>query len=554
MQAICEGVDRVLVPFRDDIADLERRYLQTPTHSLMFVYERIKAFQPLITFLLSLIGGVRQQRLHGCALLQYLHRHSMHGNPVIMKAIQEYVIVPATSPVHILYVSHMCCFDYRSVQLSVHRVFLKQLTQWMMHGRVVDAYSEFFIQLIEQPACGGAGRHGTDNVTFNTSHSGDAAVAAATAGRFGRAGHPASAAGVSAASAAALGQNGDLWRYEIGYDQLPPYFTPQWAEKVRFIGQTVVTFNLDPNSGDGGAGGHDVSAQAAKASSIHGGSSDGAGLTSETLWNDQEHVFVQQLRAICANGRLHLHCYETVVDEIKVYVSGRLSQIAIEQADLVGQLRLIKDFYLLGRGEFYLEFIKQTRAVLELNGNCAPTTAAGRGTIIDETMAKDIVTAFTTAANNINVADDLEQFQLTVPLDALGAVTGRSSLNVSFYNASLDGQHDGIETAAADAAAAAAAAVVGFIPSLTLRYRVRWPLHLLFSPRMIDGYNEMFRFLLQIKRIQYELQMVWCDHRERRVGRGVGVLQQLRNKLMFVVNNLQYYLQVSEVVRYQNQY
>lgn len=89
LQAICEGIASVLVPFRDDIADLERRYLQTPTHSLMFVYERIKAFQPLLAFLVGFVGGVRQQRLHGCALLQYLHRHSLHGNPVIMRAIQE---------------------------------------------------------------------------------------------------------------------------------------------------------------------------------------------------------------------------------------------------------------------------------------------------------------------------------------------------------------------------------------------------------------------------------------------------------------------------------
>lgn len=431
-----------------------------------------------------------------------------------------------------------------SVQLSVHRVFLKQLTQWMMHGRFVDAHSEFFIQLIEQPARGGGGG-AAHNTTFSTSHSGDvaAAAAAAAAGRLaGRAGQPASAgAGASAsasavAAGAALGPNGDLWRYEISYDQLPPYFTPQWAEKVRFIGQTVVTFNLEPNRGHGHVSrGNDVTGARA--------------LAGETLWNDQEPVFRQQLRAICAGDRLHLHRYETVVDAIKVYVSGRMSQIAIEHADLVGQLRLIKDFYLLGRGEFYLEFIKQTQAVLERPGNGpAATVAAGGvgGAIIDEAMAKDIVTAFATAASNINVVDQLDQFQLTVPLDAPGSGTGRSSLNASFYSADDHHQHGCGGAAAAAAAAASSAAVVGFIPSLQLRYSVRWPLHLLFSPRMIDGYNEMFRFLLQIKRIQYQLQMVWCDHRERRVSRAAaGMLLQLRNKLMFVVNNLQYYLQVS---------
>lgn len=51
-----------------------------------------------------------------------------------------------------------------------------------------------------------------------------------------------------------------------------------------------------------------------------------------------------------------------------------------------------------------------------------------------------------------------------------------------------------------------------------------------------------FRFLLNIKRIQFELHTVWCDHREKKMAKNSQLLQ-LRNKFMFLVDNLQYYLQ-----------
>jgi hypothetical protein len=40
--------------------------------------------------------------------------------------------------------------------------------------------------------------------------------------------------------------NSELWRYEICYDLLPNNFPTNWAEKVLFIGQTVLMFNSDP--------------------------------------------------------------------------------------------------------------------------------------------------------------------------------------------------------------------------------------------------------------------------------------------------------------------
>ncbi len=45
---------------------------------------------------------------------------------------------------------------------------------------------------------------------------------------------------------------------------------------------------------------------------------------------------------------------------------------------------------------------------------------------------------------------------------------------------------------------------------LSLDYRSHWPLHLMFSPDVIEKYNTLFRFLLPIKRIQLDLQFIWA--------------------------------------------
>lgn len=229
----------------------------------------------------------------------------------------------------------------------------------------------------------------------------------------------------------------DLWRYEINYEQLPQYFTPAWAEKVRFIGQTVVMFDVDPAEETKEA----ITWPLDECDTTDGPNQQGRG----SLWNNREQFYANKLQAIIDSTRIHIAQYEPVVDEIKNYVSERLSVIAIKQADLVKQLMLIKDFYLLGRGELFLEFIKQARSVLNTQA-------------ITVDVAREISKAFKGAAHNINVADEADQFQLTVPVESL----------------------DTSQT-------------VGFIQSISLKYKVKWPLHLLFSPRIIEGYNELFR-------------------------------------------------------------
>ena len=59
LQALCNGMDKALDKYRNLVVDLEKRYLRTPSHSLLFIYHQIDRFQPLFFFLLKLISGVK---------------------------------------------------------------------------------------------------------------------------------------------------------------------------------------------------------------------------------------------------------------------------------------------------------------------------------------------------------------------------------------------------------------------------------------------------------------------------------------------------------------
>lgn len=308
------------------------------------------------------------------------------------------------------------------MQRSVHRVFLKQLSQWILFGHFVDENNEFFIQMIELQS-----KSACHNSTFDNSQSAEQTSGSARRTR----GNAFDGIGSSQIHM-------DLWRYEINFNQLPQCFTCTWAEKVRFIGQTVVMFNENPSDQTKDA----ITWPLEDADTTDEPDNQSRG----SLWNNRQQFYANKLNAIIDSKSIHIDRYEPVIDEIKNYVSERLSVIAIKQADLVKQLLLIKDFYLLGRGELFLEFIKQSKSVL--NSPC-----------ITVDVARVIVKAFKGAAHNINVTDDADQFSLTVPVESL----------------------DSSQT-------------TGFIQSISLKYKVRWPLHLLFSPRIIDRYNELFRY------------------------------------------------------------
>lgn len=78
----------------------------------------------------------------------------------------------------------------------------------------------------------------------------------------------------------------------------------------------------------------------------------------ESLWNNQEHLYSNKIQTLYNCNGIDIGAYEQVVNEIKLYVTERLSEIAFNQADLIKHLRLFKDYYLLGWLPKYLRWFR----------------------------------------------------------------------------------------------------------------------------------------------------------------------------------------------------
>ena len=92
---------------------------------------------------------------------------------------------------------------------------------------------------------------------------------------------------------------------------------------------------------------------------------------------------------------------------------------------------------------------------------------------------------------------------------------------------------------------------------LSLDYQVEWPLHLIFGSDTIEKYNQLFRFLLPIKRVQIELQNAWQIKVKTMKHMSDNELfrqaMHLRQHMSFLVDNIYSYLQTDVLEACQNQ-
>lgn len=63
LQALSNGIDLCIKPYRTAMVELEQRFLDTPTYSLMCLYTELTRFEDLLHFLIQFIAGIRTQKL-----------------------------------------------------------------------------------------------------------------------------------------------------------------------------------------------------------------------------------------------------------------------------------------------------------------------------------------------------------------------------------------------------------------------------------------------------------------------------------------------------------
>uniref|UniRef100_A0A1A8DHC5 Gamma-tubulin complex component n=1 Tax=Nothobranchius kadleci TaxID=1051664 RepID=A0A1A8DHC5_NOTKA len=357
---------------------------------------------------------------------------------------------------------------------ACHGVMYKQLAAWMLHGLLLDQSEEFFIK--QGPSAGGAAASQDEEEED---------------------------LGLGGLSGKQLRELQDLrlieeenmlapslQQFSLRTEMLPSYIPIRVAEKILFVGESVQMFEN------------------------HNHSPSRAG----SILKHQEDLFAAELHRLKQQPLFSLVDFENLIDRIRSTVAEHLWTLMVEEANLLEQLKIVKDFYLLGRGELYQVFIDLAQHMLK-----TPPTAV---------TEHDVNVAFQQAAHKVLLDDDnlLPLLHLTVDYQ------GKESKEAS---GPRDGATPPQDTSPREVPPTGWAA-------LGLTYKVQWPLHILFTPAVLEKYNVVFRYLLSVRRVQSQLQHCWALQMQRKLlsSQTDAVKWRLRNHMAFLIDNLQYYLQV----------
>lgn len=128
--------------------------------------------------------------------------------------------------------------------------------------------------------------------------------------------------------------------------------------------------------------------------------------TETSIWGEKEYEYFLKLQNLQKKHIFNIVEFEHIIDELKQCITELLWRVAVEEAHLVQQLKLVKDFFLMGRGDLFLEFIRLTAHIL----NKQPTQHTSR----------DINLAFQMALRKMHLNDEnaMDNFNFIVPVPA----------------------------------------------------------------------------------------------------------------------------------------
>ncbi|KAH3830261.1 hypothetical protein DPMN_103502 [Dreissena polymorpha] len=211
-----------------------------------------------------------------------------------------------------------------------HGVLFKHLCSWLLYGYVYDPYKEFFIQPSDRshdtpPEQAGQSQEEEDDLGIM--------------GVTGRQLQKLLKLNVTEAV------TGGGHMFVVQADLLPSYVPLRVANKILFVGESIQMFQEKGKSLSEGKG---------------------------NILKGEQEKFAKALHILAEEMPLNGMKFESLINEIRTHVAEILWKILVQDADLLAQLRVIKDFYLLGRGELYLAFIDQATHLLRVTPT--PTT------------------------------------------------------------------------------------------------------------------------------------------------------------------------------------
>ncbi|XP_065285861.1 gamma-tubulin complex component 4-like isoform X2 [Dermacentor albipictus] len=413
LDALCSGLQKVLHQYLEELLLLEKDVLEGHQISLMRFQEALEKYHLLFLKLRDLVAEIESGKVHGCSILQSLHKASTTALPIAKKSMSL-------------------------LSQAGYGVLCQQISSWVLYGILHDPHQEFFV----------VQKLGTDmsRTQRNTS---------------------------SSLLEAPLESMDD---FGLEPKLLPDQLSGSFARKVLFAGSAVRVF--------------------------------GQSMERPIYTAEQETEFLDRLQKISEAAEIDLFQLEAFVNDVRSAAAAHLWQLFVEEGCLLSQLRLLRDAFLLGRGELFLHFSQVAKDLL-----CHPRTS---------TTERDVNVIFQQACSLLQSEDEnlAEQFRITVG----------PSLSQDSSQPPLAGWE-----------------------TIGLTYKVKTPLHVFFTPATMSKYSRLFRLLFGLQRAQTLLQECWVlQCKVARTGPLQGCplmrrMMQLRAEMAHLLDSLQYYLQVDVI-------
>ncbi|XP_023024643.2 gamma-tubulin complex component 4 [Leptinotarsa decemlineata] len=332
---------------------------------------------------------------------------------------------------------------------SINKIFYRHLCNWIIYGDLVDTYGEFFI---------------TDGKTADENFL-----------------YPEQLVDLSSDSSTKLGlikksrirSPPIVRKFFINWEMVPLFISDETAESILFMGRIVWIVKNDPKKS------RDENYRIKY---------------ERDIWEGKETDYYRKVQGLESQTFNNIE-FQSTIEECRVKLTKYLWSVMLDEGSLVEHLHLLRDYYALGRGELFQQFIRVAEDHLK------DTTS--------DSIVQKLNFIFLETARKIYGENDKTylKFELTSNSD----VTRTNPWS-----------------------------------RLQMNFEINWPLHIVFHPKVMELYNKLFCYLLRLRKTQIDLHKLWAEHvsNKQTIDRRVWTLRQ---NLMFLVNNLQYYLQVDVI-------
>lgn len=364
-------------------------------------------------------------------------------------------------------------FAIQQLYDKLRSILFRQISIWCIHGLICDMHKEFFIYS-----------------TISQSVFDD---------------HAPSVIGESYGKMCKEDISFSKSQFEVQKALLPTCICQRLADKILFVGEAVFRFSFSINS--------KISVENDLLYSFNE-----TGLLSECEQDFNDHLLQMLSQSYFWKQRL-----EQEIDLLKGKVNNGVISLIYKKGNILSQLRLIKDFFLLGSGELFVLFLD---TILE------------KDTHLNQLREKDISDIFIQLSNSFqfersNIRYPI-QFRISTEFPDL------PSKLIPCYQTLIDIRSE--------------SDVLG---KCILSCSIDWPLQVLLDSRVISQYQLIFNYLLRIRRAHVCLLEVWKNYRKKcynssstTKGGSLWSMWEINYQMRFFLDSLQYYV-FSDVIEVQ---